>query len=208
MAAFFDGRDLHLVGAVGFDLFDDFFTHADALYALAEAGHGRELTVYLNSPGGIVTDAEGIANAIRARSGKTTIVIAGMAMSAATIIACAGDECVMSAGSLFMVHEPQVSVLYADSAELARSTSLQRLVTNTYVEAYTRKTGKSEGQIREWMRAETYFGADEAIVAGFADRKSAEVINFADAAPAFPYADSRVFAHAPRELTALASRKN
>lgn len=208
MAAFFDGNDLHLVGAVGFELFGDFFTHGDALYALSSAGRDRDLTIYLNSPGGIVTEGEGIANAIMARTGKTTVVVAGMAMSAATIIACAADECVMSSGSLYMVHEPQVSFLYADSTELARSTTLQQLITSTYVEAYARKTGKPERQIREWMKAETYFGADEAVEAGFADRKSAEVVDFADAAIAFPYNDNQIFAHAPARLVALAKQQN
>lgn len=208
MAAFFDGSDLHLVGAVGFDFFGDFFTHGDALYALAEAGRDRDLTIYLNSPGGIVTDGEGIANAIQSRNGKTTVVVAGVAMSAATIIACAADECVMSAGSLYMVHEPMLSVLYADAAELQRLVSLQKLAVNAYAQAYVAKTGKSDAQVREWMRDETYFGADEAVAAGFADRKSADVVNFAEVAPAFAYDDKRLFANAPQALTALASKKN
>jgi len=208
MPAFFDGKDLHLVGAVGFDLFGDFFTHGEALYALAEAGVDRDLTIYLNSPGGLVFDAEGIASAIRARSGKTTVVIAGMAMSSATIIACAATECVISSGSIVMIHEPGVSLFAANSDGLASAANIQRLVTDTYVTAYVQKTGKPEAQIREWMKAETYFGPDEAVEAGFADRKSADVVDFASAAPAYAYGDKQIFAHAPERLIARAREKN
>ncbi len=205
MAAFFDGQDLHLVGAIGFDLFEDYFTHGDVLYALAEAGRNRDLTIYLNSPGGVVDDGEGIANAIIARPGKTTVIVAGMAMSAATIIACSADECLMSDGSLYMIHEPNISLLDADSDGLEKATNLQRIATDGYARTYARKTGQSEKTVRDWMKKTAFFGADEAIEAGFVDGKTGEVVDFMDEVTAFPYG---IYANAPDRLVAMARKKH
>ncbi|NDV88794.1 hypothetical protein GTW51_19035 [Aurantimonas aggregata] len=208
MACILNGSDLHLVGAVGFDIFDDYFTHADVLLAFARAGRDSDLTIHLNSPGGFTDQGEGIANAIKMRAGKTTVVVTGVAMSAATIIACAADEIVMCQGALWMVHEPQITLFFADSKGVESAAQYQRLVLDAYAEVYVERTGKTDGEVRAWMSATTYFGADEAIEAGFADRKSADVIDFAEAAPAFPYADQKIFAHAPDRLVARAREKD
>ncbi|MCF1502917.1 ATP-dependent Clp protease proteolytic subunit [Afifella sp. H1R] len=208
MAVILDGADLYLVGAVGFDFFDDYFTHSEVLMALAEAGSGADLTIHLNSPGGYTDQAEGIANAIRLRSGKTDVVVAGVCMSAATIIGCAGDELAMSPGSVYMVHEPAITLISANSDGIKSAEKYQRISTDAYAAAYAERTGKSDAEVRAWMKAETYFSAEEAVEAGFADRVAGDAVEITAVAPAFPYADKGLFAHAPRRLVALASKKN
>ena len=201
MAVIVDGADLHLTGWIGHDLFEDYFTHTDALFALLAMGDETDITIHLNSGGGHTDHGSAIANAIKDRAGKTTVIVEGVAMSAATFIACAADEVVMTEGSLWMIHEPMVSMSNANAADIIGASKVQAAMTDAYVRVYARKTGKPEKTIREWMAATTYFDPAQTVEAGFADRVSAEVFDFALVASAAPY---EAYPNAPQKLVAMA----
>jgi ATP-dependent Clp protease protease subunit len=67
---------------------------------------GKALTVYIDSYGGDVFAAAGIYDALKKRKGTTKCVITGKAMSAATVIAMAGQTVEMSPTAMFMIHNP------------------------------------------------------------------------------------------------------
>ena len=89
MACILDGSKLTLSGAVGDDWWGDAFSYSDVLLALAEVDEDADLTVHINSGGGIATEGAAIHSLLANRPGKTDIVIEGIAASAASLIAMA-----------------------------------------------------------------------------------------------------------------------
>jgi len=76
------------------------------LAELAALPDATPLTLRLNSPGGSVFDAVAIYNALLRHSGTVTVWIDGIAASAASYIAMAGDEVVMPENAFLMIHDP------------------------------------------------------------------------------------------------------
>src|SRR5690554_5132368 len=91
---------LHLEGIVGQD-----FTPQSVRDWLAVRESG-EVEIHLNSGGGLAFAGVGIFNALRDHEGEVTIVVDGVAASAASLIAMAGDRVIMHGGSLLMLHDP------------------------------------------------------------------------------------------------------
>jgi ATP-dependent protease ClpP protease subunit len=140
----------------------------DVVAALREAGN-RKLLVRVNSPGGDLIEAVAIYNALRGHQGGVDTRIDALAASSASLIALAGDTITMAENALFMVHEP--FALTVGTADDHRDTAdlLEKVSASTLVPAYMQATGQKESAIRDWMSAETWFNADEALDAGFID---------------------------------------
>lgn len=122
----------------------------------------------INSPGGSVFAARAIEQALRDHPAKIVAHIDGIAASAATFIAMAADEIIMSKGALFMVHKAWTGC-WGNSDDLKAEAELLDKIDSTLVQTYADRTGKTPEQIAEWMAAETWFTAQEAKDAGFAD---------------------------------------
>lgn len=122
----------------------------------------------INSPGGSVFGARAIEQALRDHPAKVVAHIDGLAASAATFIAMAADEVVMSKGALFMIHKAW-TVAYGNADDLLATAELLDKIDGTLVETYVDRTGQKAEQVAAWMAAETWFTAQEAVDAGFAD---------------------------------------
>lgn len=135
--------------------------------ALAELGN-RPLTVWIDSYGGSVFAAVGIYNALKAYPGRVTVIIDSKAMSAATIIAMAGDTVEITPGAIFMVHNPLTS---ADgyASDLRKVADILDTVKDAIVNIYVERTGLSRDRISELMDEETYMSARQTVDLGFAD---------------------------------------
>lgn len=201
MAAILEGGVLRLSGYVGDYYYDDGFTSADVVTALAQVELGADLTVHINSPGGVATEGAAIHALLSARAGRTDIVVEGIAASAASLITMAGETVTMSAGAVMMIHDPSGYTFGTAADHLKQIKALETLAT-AYARVYADKSGKTVDECREIMVQETWFTPDQAVEAGFADdtteRKAEPVAAF----------DYRVFAHAPKRLTAMASKKH
>lgn len=125
----------------------------------------------INSPGGDVFDARAIATAIRQHKAKVTAHIDGLAASAATYIALAAAEVEIAKGGFFMIHNAWTLAM-GNAAELRDTAGLLDKVDASIVADYRTKTGKDEQAIKDWMAAETWFTAEEAVQHGFVDRLS------------------------------------
>ena len=131
-----------------------------------------EINVRINSPGGNVFDGIAIMNSIAGHDAKVTTIVDGLAASAASFIALAGDEVVMRPGAEMMIHDAWgLSVGNADDMR-SLADQLDR-TSNTLAGLYAAKTGDDVDDMRALMRAETWFSADEAVAAGLADRVEA-----------------------------------
>jgi len=131
-----------------------------------------DITVWVNSPGGSLVAAAGIYNALKECKGKVTVKIDGMAASAASVIAMAGDEILMSPLATMMIHEPLIADTvtgghYAD--DYSKTAEVLAEIKETIINAYELKTGKSRDDISAMLKAITYMNAQSAIAEGFAD---------------------------------------
>lgn len=122
----------------------------------------------INSPGGSVFAARAIEQALREHGAKIVAHIDGLAASAATFIAMAADEVIMGKGSLFMIHKAW-TMAYGNADDLMSSAALLEKIDGTLVQTYADRTKQTPDLVAEWMAAETWFTADEAVAAGFAD---------------------------------------
>jgi ATP-dependent Clp protease, protease subunit len=129
----------------------------------------KTINLRINSPGGSVFAARAIEQALRDHPAKVIAHIDGLAASAATFIAMAADEVVMGKGALFMIHKAWTG-MYGNADDLRSEADLLDKIDGTLADTYAERTGKNKDQVAEWMAAETWFTADEAVANGFADR--------------------------------------
>jgi ATP-dependent Clp protease protease subunit len=133
-----------------------------------EMGKGN-ITVWINSPGGCVFASSQIYNMLKSYGGKVTVKIDGLAASAASVIAMAGDEVWMSPLSLIMIHDPMTAAI-GDSKEMEKAIEMLGEVKEAIINAYKAKSGLSRKRISDMMSAETWLNAKKAVELGFADR--------------------------------------
>lgn len=129
---------------------------------------GKDITVWIDSYGGSVFAAAGIYNALKEHDGKVTVKIDGKAMSAASVIAMAGDEILMSPVAIMMIHNP-LSYAAGYASDLRKTADVLDVVKETIVNAYQMKSGRSRNKISAMMDDETYMSAKTAVKEGFAD---------------------------------------
>lgn len=129
---------------------------------------GKELMIHINSVGGDVYGGYAIYSLIKQHDKKVTTIIDGVAMSAASIIALAGDEVKMSEAGVFMIHNVWMRVS-GDSNALREQADLLDKIGSIANDIYAKKSGKTAEEIKQIMDAETYFTAEEALAAGFVD---------------------------------------
>ncbi len=173
----------------------DGFTPTDVAQALALHGDA-DVTARLNSGGGIAFDGMAIYSLFRAHahSGrKVNIIIDGIAASAASLIAMAGDRIEMRAGAMMMIHDA-AGITWGTAEDHEKSRAMLDKLSAQYARVYSARSAKPEGDIREMMLAETWLTAEEAVSAGLATAVLAETVI---SSAAFDY---RVYAHAPDGL--------
>lgn len=139
---------------------------------LAELGalpEGTPVDLRLNSPGGSVFDAVAIHNALKRHAGPVTVWIDGIAASAASYIAMAGDEIVMPENAFLMIHDPAGLVMGTAEDMRAMAEALDK-VKGSLVSGYAAKSGRTPEEVSALMAAETWFDASDAVAQGFADR--------------------------------------
>lgn len=137
--------------------------------AIAQAGDVKVLNVHINSPGGDVFEGRAIMAALSRFEGKTVAHIDSLCASAATSIALACNEVVMSDGAFFMIHNAS-GMAWGDKTALRETADRLEKIEGAIVADYTGKTGKDAAEIVAWMDAETWFDAKEALANGFIDR--------------------------------------
>ena len=131
------------------------------------AGSG-DITVWINSPGGDCVAAAQIYNMLMDYKGNVTVKIDGIAASAASVIAMAGTNVLVSPVSMMMIHNP-MTVAMGDTAEMQKAIEMLGSVKDSIINAYEIKTGLSRTRLSHLMDAETWMDAGKAVELGFAD---------------------------------------
>ena len=131
------------------------------------AGEGN-ITVWINSPGGDVFAAAQIYNMLRDYKGSVTVKIDGLAASAASVIAVAGDTVLMSPVAMMMIHNP-ATLAIGEAKDMEKVISMLNEVKESILNAYEDKTGLKRNKLSRMMDEETWFNAKKAVELGFAD---------------------------------------
>lgn len=150
-----------------------------------------ELQVYINSPGGSAWDGMAIMNSLRRHKATVNVVVDGLAASAASLIAMAGDHVTMNRGSELMIHDTS-GLAYGNAATMLETAEILNKLSDSYADSYAARAGRDRAHWREVMRAETWYTAEEAVLAGLADE-------WADAPAAEAKFDLSRFKHHGRE---------
>lgn len=119
-----------------------------------------------------------IYNMLSNYKGKVTVKIDGIAASAASVIAMAGDTVLVSPVSMLMIHNP-ATIAWGDHAEMQKAIDMLSEVKESIINAYVLKTGLSRPKLSHLMDAETWMDANKAVELGFAD----EIMTRAKAEP-------------------------
>lgn len=151
------------------------------------------LQVRINSPGGDVFEGLAIHNALARHPARKVVSIDGLAASIASVVAMAGDEIVMPANAMLMLHEPSAAVV-GRAQELRQMADGLDRIRAAMAAIYAGRTGRDPDHVGRLMDAETWLSASEALALGFADRIDPPV----RMAARF---DLSVFANAPPALT-------
>jgi ATP-dependent Clp protease, protease subunit len=126
-----------------------------------------EVNVEINSPGGDVFAGLAIYNGLRNSGKKVNVKVLGIAASAASLVAMAGDTIEMPENTFMMIHNPWTFAA-GDAEDLREQADLLDKIGDSLTSTYARRTGKSAEEIQTLLAAETWFTAQEAVDAGFA----------------------------------------
>lgn len=144
---------------------------------LAELGalpDGVPIDLRLNSPGGSVFDAVAIYNALTRHAGTITVWIDGIAASAASYIAMAGDEIIMPENAFLMIHDPS-GIVMGTAADMRDMAGTLEKIAASMTRGYALRSGRPESEIAALMASETWFDASDALDLGLATRMAEPV---------------------------------
>lgn len=156
-------EDKDFLEAWGFEC----FAPKDFKEQLTECGN-KPINVYIDSYGGDVLAASSIYTMLREYKGRKTVKISSIAASAASVIAMAGDEVLMSPTAFLMIHDP-ATVVGGNITEVRQGLESLEAVKEGIINAYERKCNLSREQISELMTNETWLDYTKAKEYGFAD---------------------------------------
>ncbi|MDN3713436.1 Clp protease ClpP [Paracoccus cavernae] len=137
---------------------------AAALRAIGE----QDVVVDINSPGGDFFEGVAIYNALRAHPRKVTVRIIGLAASAASVIAMAGDEIQIGKAGFLMIHNSWVMAI-GNRHDLADAARTMEPFDDAMATVYSDRAGVEKAKAAEWMDGETWFNGAQALQEGLAD---------------------------------------
>jgi ATP-dependent Clp protease protease subunit len=136
-------------------------------------GNISVLNISINSPGGSVFDGFAIYNMLKRHKAKKNVYIDGLAASAASFIAMAGDCIIMPKNAYIMIHNAS-ALAVGNAKELRKLAEDLEKFDESIVDIYVNKCGKSKKKLREMMDAETWMNGTEAKELGLIDKVEGE----------------------------------
>ena len=167
-AATDEDRTISIYDVIGYDYWTgDGVTAKRIAAALRGMGPGP-VTVNINSPGGDMFEGLAIYNLLREHDGEVTVKVLGLAASAASIIAMAGDTVQIARAGFFMIHNCWVMAIGNRNDLRAVADTLEPFDA-AMADIYVARTGKELVEIQKQMDGETWIGGSSAVEQGFAD---------------------------------------
>jgi ATP-dependent protease ClpP protease subunit len=168
MAANGDVLELQMLDIVGEDWWTGGgITSQRVQEKLSAYPKAKTVKVLLNSPGGDAFEGLAIQSLLRRHGARVEVEVVGLAASAASIIAMAGDEIAMHEGALMMIHEPWTMTV-GNATEMRTAADFLEKVNASGLDVYTRRTGRKRADVADMLAAETWMTAHEAVAEKFA----------------------------------------
>lgn len=204
------GAEIYLRGPIGMDFFGDGITGQSFTRELKSLGDVKTIDLYIDSPGGSVTDGRVIYNQLVTHPAKVNVIVDGFACSAASFVAMAGDTIRIGEGSFFMIHNAQ-GMAAGDHNAAYRLGDLLKSVTDTIATTYVARTGIPKQTVLDWMDAETWFDGQAAVDNKFAtemipSKTPPKAVAYGAAFANMPVVAARSRAQAAREFLERSKR--
>lgn len=165
-----DGHDtsISVYDVIGEDWWTGEGVTAKRIAAALRSIGAKAVTVNINSPGGDMFEGLAIYNILREHPAEVTVRVMGMAASAASIIAMAGDRIEMGLGSMFMIHNSWGGVV-GNHHDMRAAADVFAEFDAAMADVYAARTGQPVAAVRKLMDGETWMRAEKALALGFAD---------------------------------------
>lgn len=163
-----DGATISVYDVIGQDWWTGEGVTAKRVAGALRAIGKNPVTVNINSPGGDMFEGLAIYNLLREHPAEVTVRVMGLAASAASVIAMAGDRIEMGLGSFLMIHNSW-GVVVGNQDDMRTATDTFAEFDAAMADIYAARTGKKTDEVAKMMAAETWLRADAAIDGGFAD---------------------------------------
>lgn len=163
-----DKNTISILDAIGFDPWSGEGVTAKRISAALRSMAGADVTVNVNSPGGDMFEGLAIYNILREYKGHVTIKVLGLAASAASIIAMAGDEIQVARSGFLMVHNGW-TIAAGNRHQFREVADMMEPFDAAMGDIYAARTGGDLKAMQKLMDAETWIGGSAAVEQGFAD---------------------------------------
>lgn len=163
-----DAAEIYIYGVIGGDWFGEGITAKMVADDLKALGKVKTIDARINSEGGDVFQGKAIYSLLVENKAKITVKIDGLAASAASFIAMAGDDIEIAEGAFVMIHDAY-GVSFGRAEDMRKYADILDMVNESIIDVYAARTEQSKDKIKKWMSDETWFTAKEAISNGFAD---------------------------------------
>ena len=167
-AASSDDNSISVFDVIGQDYWTGEGVTAKRIAAALRSIGERDVVVNINSPGGDMFEGLAIYNLLREHPGKVTVKVLGVAASAASIIAMAGDEVQVARAGFLMIHNAWILAAGNRHDFMAYAEYLEPFDASM-ADIYASRSGQDVKSIQKMMDGETWIGGSAAIEQGFAD---------------------------------------
>ena len=168
-AASEEEHSISIYDAIGQDPWSGEGVTTKRIAAALRSVNGADVTVNINSPGGDMFEGLAIYNLLRDYSGKVTVKVLGLAASAASIIAMAGDEIRIARAGFLNIHNCWVVAL-GNRQDLLEVASRLEPFDQAMAEIYASRTQSQLSAMQQLMDADTWLNGSAAVEQGFADQ--------------------------------------
>lgn len=159
---------ISILDAIGFDPWTGEGVTAKRISGILRGMGGSDVQVNINSPGGDMFEGLAIYNMFREYEGQVTVKVLGLAASAASIIAMAGDEIQIARSGFLMIHNAWT--IAAGNRHLFREVAeMMEPFDASMADIYSARTGADIKSMQKLMDGETWIGGSAAVEQGFAD---------------------------------------
>ena len=134
----------------------------------------KTINVEINSPGGDVFAGLAIYNGLKSSGKEIVVKVMGVAASAASLVAMAGDKIIMPKNTFMMVHNPW-GVAMGNAEDMREQAGVLDKIGAALLATYVAKTGLPDDEVAAMLATDTWLTADEALEKGFATEVSGEI---------------------------------
>lgn len=163
-----EDRSISIYDVIGYDYWTGEGVTAKRISAALRSLGAGPVTVNINSPGGDLFEGLAIYNLLREHKGEVTVKVIGVAASAASIIAMAGDTVQVARAGFLMIHNTWVMAV-GNRNDLREYADTLEPFDRAMADIYAARTGQEAKAMAKLMDAETWIGGSDAIEQGFAD---------------------------------------